>query len=177
MAPDDAADLLGEMTDQRQQELLEAMQPEEADDLRLLLSYGENTAGGLMNPEPVILGAESTVAEALARVRDATLSPTLAAQVFVVRPPTEVPTGRFLGTVHFQRLLREPPARAVADCIDGETPVVQPDMPDADVAATLAAYNLLAVAVCDEANRLLGTVTVDDVLDRVLPEDWRERVR
>jgi flagellar motility protein MotE (MotC chaperone) len=177
MAPDDAADLLGEMPDQRQQEVLQAMQPEEAEDLRLLLSYGEDTAGGLMNPEPVILGAETTVAEALARVRDAQLPPSLAAQVFVVRPPTEVPTGRFLGTVHFQRLLREPPSRPVGDCIDGDTPVVRPELGEADVAALLAAYNLLAVAVCDEAERLLGTVTVDDVLDRVLPEDWRERVR
>jgi CBS domain-containing protein len=173
MAPDDAADLLGEFEGAEQKELLDAMEPEEAAPLRRLLRYGENTAGGLMTPEPVLLAPESTVASALARLRDPDLPPAAAAQVFVCQPPLETPTGRFVGTAHFQRLLRERPATAVAECVDDEPEPVSPDTIDADVARRMAAYNLVALPVCDERGRLLGAVTIDDVVDHLLPDDWR----
>jgi Mg/Co/Ni transporter MgtE len=94
-------------------------------------------------------------------------------QVFVCEPPIITPTGRFLGTVGFQRLLRRAPATQVADCVQSSV-FVRPDLPERELAARLAAYNLVSVAVCDEDGRLLGAVTVDDVLDHVLPEDWRK---
>ena len=81
-------------------------------------------------------------------------------------------TGRFLGTVGFQRLLRRPPATKVGDCVQSSV-FVRPDLPESELAARLAAYNLVSVAVCDEDARLLGAVTVDDVLDHLLPVDWR----
>jgi flagellar motility protein MotE (MotC chaperone) len=178
MEPDDAVDLLSEMTDTQQRQLLNAMDPGEALPLRRLLRYGEHTAGGLMTPEPVILAPTSSVAEALSRLRDPELQPALAAQVFVTDPPTVAPTGRYLGAVGIQRLLREPPSVEVGRLVDDdEPPVVPPTMPEAEVAARLAAYNLLALAVCDDAGHLLGAVSIDDVLDAVLPEGWRAAIR
>ena len=176
MEPDDAADLLAEMTGEQRRQILDAMEPDDAADLRRLLRYGEHTAGGLMTPEPLILGQLVTVAEALARTRDPELPAVLAAQVFVVEPPTTTPTGRFLGMVGIQRLLREPPGMQLGRCLD-EAEGVQADEPETAVAERLAAYDLLAVPVCDGEGRLLGAVTVDDVLDRVLPVDWRQRRR
>ena len=174
MAPDDAADLLGELPAAEAERLLELMEPEEAGPVRNLLAYSDDTAGGLMTPEPVILPANATVAEALARIRNADLSPALAAQVYVVRPPYETPTGRFLGTAHFQRMLREPPSALVSSVVDTDVDPLGPDVTLADLTRHLASYNLVAVPIVDSEQRLLGAVTVDDVLDHVLPAGWRD---
>jgi hypothetical protein len=100
----------------------------------------------------------------------------IAAQVFVVQAPYKPPTGTYLGVVHFQRLLREPPSMELGRCIEQE-PTILPSLSEREVAERLASYNMLAVGVCDEANRLLGAITVDDVLDRTLPPGWRQRRR
>lgn len=175
MDPDDAADLLGELPLASRNELLEEMEDEDADPLRRLLRYEADTAGGLMTPEPMVVTPATTVAEVLARARQPEVPMALAAQVFVVEPPTQTPTGRYLGWVSFQRLLREPPGNPVGGCIEGDPVVVEPDLSDLVVARRLAAYDAIALPVCDDAGRLVGAVTVDDVLDRVLPEDWRRR--
>jgi CBS domain-containing protein/sporulation protein YlmC with PRC-barrel domain len=174
MAPDDAADLLGELPAAEAQRLLELMEPDEAEPVRQLLAYADNTAGGLMTSEPVILPPNTTVAEALARIRHPDLSPSLAAQVYVVRPPYETPTGRYLGTAHFQRLLREPPSSLISSVVDTTIDPLAADCPLAEVTRHLASYNLVAVPIVDSEQRLLGAVTVDDVLDHLLPADWRE---
>jgi CBS domain-containing protein len=173
MEADDAADLIAELPAGRQAELLTAMDPEEAEPVRRLLTYEPDTAGGLMTPEPLILSSESTVAEALARVRDRDIPVPLAAGIFVCRPPLETPTGRYLGNVGFQRLLRETPSKPLGRCIDEDVEPVLATASDRDVAAQLAAYDVVSLAVVDEAGRLVGAVTIDDVLDRVLPSDWR----
>jgi Mg/Co/Ni transporter MgtE len=95
-----------------------------------------------------------------------------AAQVYVCEPPTLTPTGRYLGSVGFQRLLRRAPSIPVGECIEGRV-YVRPELPESELAARMAAYNLIGVAVCDNAGRLVGAVTVDDVLDRLLPAGWR----
>ncbi|WP_125776907.1 magnesium transporter MgtE N-terminal domain-containing protein [Antribacter gilvus] len=174
MQPDDAADLLHELTDEQSAQLLELMEPEEARDVRRLLEYEDYTAGGLMTTEPVILGPETTIATALAQIRRQDLTPALASMVFVSRPPLETPTGRFLGVAHFQRLLREPPHASVGSVLDTDTEWLTPDATLGRVTRLLAAYNLLAMPVLDPEKRLLGAVSVDDVLDHMLPEDWRE---
>jgi CBS domain-containing protein/sporulation protein YlmC with PRC-barrel domain len=173
MEADDAADLLGEFPAYRQAELLGAMDPEEAEPVRRLLSYQPDTAGGLMTPEPVILDGRDTVAAALARVRDPDLPVPLASQVFVCQAPHETPTGRYHGVVGVQRLLREAPGKPLGRCLDEEWEPVAPDLPDREVAARLAAYDVVALPVCDSTRRLVGAVTIDDVLDRVLPKNWR----
>jgi Mg/Co/Ni transporter MgtE len=174
MAPDDAADLLGELPPAERERLLELMEPDEAEGVRELLAYGDNTAGGLMTNEPVLLPPNATVADALARIRQPELAPSLAAQVYVTRPPTETPTGRFLGTAHFQRLLREPPGTLVSAVVDTSLEPLEPHDPLETVTRHLATYNLVAAPVVDEAGRLLGVVTVDDVLDHLLPANWRD---
>lgn len=177
MDPDDAADLLGELPAEERARLLEAMEPDEATPVRRLLTYESATAGGLMTPEPIIMPPTATVAEALAMVRVSSLPVALAAQVFVTNPPMSVPTGRFLGAVGFQRLLREPPSSRLGDIVPERPEFLSPDMEKIDVAGRLAAYDMVSVAVCDRARRLIGAVTIDDVMDHMLPTGWRRRLQ
>jgi CBS domain-containing protein len=172
MQPDDAADLLAQLPAEQRERLLTAMETVQADDLRRLLRYDATTAGGLMTSEPLIVTPDTTVAEVLARIGDADTPVMTAAQVYVCEPPMVTPTGRYLGSVGFQRLLRRPPATLVGQCVEASA-FVRPERPERDLAVRLAAYNLISVAVCDEAGRLVGAVTVDDVLDHLLPANWR----
>ncbi|MET8974555.1 CBS domain-containing protein [Streptomyces sp. NPDC004539] len=174
MDPDDAADLLAELPEADQERLLSLMEPDDAADMRRLLTYEEHTAGGLMTTEPIVLRPDATVADALARVREPDLSPALAAQVYVCRPPDETPTGKYLGTVHFQRLLRDPPYTLVGSIIDDDLRPLDPDAALPVVAGFFATYDMVAAPVVDDSGSLLGAVTVDDVLDHMLPQDWRE---
>ena len=175
MDPDDAADLLAELPQRDQDELLDLMEPEEASPVRALLSYEAGTAGSLMTSEPVVMTPDSTVAEALARIREQQLSPAVAAQVFVARAPAATPTGRYLGVVHFQRLLREPPSSLLGGIVDTGIDPLDPGTPVVEITKRLATYNLVAMAVVDATDRLVGAVTVDDLLDHLLPADWRAR--
>jgi flagellar motility protein MotE (MotC chaperone) len=175
MDPDDAADLLAELPQRDQDELLGLMEPEEALPVRALMHYQTGTAGSLMTSEPVVMTPDATVAEALARVREQHLPPAVAAQVFVARAPAATPTGRYLGVVHFQRLLREPPSSLLGGIIDTGIDPLDPAAPVVEITKRLATYNLVAIAVVDSTDRLVGAVTVDDLLDHLLPQDWRER--
>jgi flagellar motility protein MotE (MotC chaperone)/sporulation protein YlmC with PRC-barrel domain len=175
MSPDDAADLIADLPPDTAAQLLELMEPDEAADVRRLMSYAEHTAGAMMTPEPVILGPDATIADALAHVRNPDLPVSLAAMVFVCRQPLEPPTGRFLGVAHIQRLLREPPSTLVAGALDNSMDPLRPMASIEQVAAHLATYNLVAAPVVDDNGRLLGAVTVDDLLDHMLPENWREQ--
>ncbi|SKC45369.1 magnesium transporter MgtE N-terminal domain-containing protein [Okibacterium fritillariae] len=173
MQPDDAADLIAQLPEERGEHLLELMEPEEAEDVRMLLSFAPDTAGGLMTTEPIILSADSTVAEALAMIRRADLAPALGAAVCITLPPYEPPTGRFLGMVHFQRMLRYPPHERLGSIMDQSLDPATPETSAAEVSRILASYDLVSVPVVDEKHRLVGVVTIDDVLDYLLPNDWR----
>jgi CBS domain-containing protein/sporulation protein YlmC with PRC-barrel domain len=173
MQPDDAADLIAQLSDERGETLLDLMDPEEADDVRFLLSYAPDTAGGLMTTEPIIVSADATVAEGLALIRRHELAPALGAAICVTLPPYEPPTGRFLGMVHFQRMLRYPPNERLGTLLDPSLEPVQADTSAAEVSRILASYNLVSLPVVDESHRLVGVVTIDDVLDYLLPDDWR----
>jgi CBS domain-containing protein len=174
MEPDDAADLIADLPPETAEALLLLMEPEDAEEMRRLLAYAETTAGGMMTTEPVILPPDATIADALARVRQSELSPAIAATVFVVRPPLETPTGRLLGVAHIQRLLREPPSSLVSAAVDNDLEPLRADAPLEEVAQYLATYNLVSAAVVDDAGRLLGAVTVDDLIDHLLPTNWRD---
>ncbi len=173
MQPDDAADLIAHLSDERGEALLELMEPDEADDVRFLLSYAPDTAGGLMTPEPIIVSSDATVAEGLAMIRRHELAPALGAAICVTLPPYEPPTGRFLGMVHFQRMLRYPPSERLGTLLDPSLEPVLANTSAAEVSRILASYNLVSVPVVDESHRLVGVVTIDDVLDYLLPDDWR----
>lgn len=174
MEPDDAADLLGALPSSEQAELLDLMDPEEASPVRQLLKYVAGTAGGMMTSEPIILPPDTTIAEALALIRDRRNSPAIAAQIFVTRPPSLTPTGRYLGIVHFQRLLREPPSDLIGSIVDRDIDPLDPTDDLTDITRKMATYDLVALPVV-ESGRLVGAVTVDDVLDHLLPTDWRDQ--
>lgn len=173
MEPDDATDLIAVLPEARQEELLGLMEPEEAEDVRRLLEYDADTAGGLMSPEPIVLSGEASVAEGLAMIRRAEIPPAMASAVYVTHPPFETPTGEFIGMAHFQRMLRFPPHERLASIIDTELEPVSAEASAAEVSRRLASYDLVALPVVDEQRHLVGVVTVDDVLDHLLPDDWR----
>jgi CBS domain-containing protein/sporulation protein YlmC with PRC-barrel domain len=173
MQPDDAADLMMNLPEDRAEAILDLMDEEEADDIRRLMSFGEFTAGGLMTTEPVICSADATVAEAMALIRRKEVAPALAASVFVTLPPHETTTGRYLGMVHFQKLLRYPPHERLGSLLDTDVEPVSAETHISKIHRTLANYNLVALPVVDKENKLIGVVTVDDVLDHLLPDDWR----
>jgi Mg/Co/Ni transporter MgtE len=175
MDPDDAADLLAELPQSEQMLLLDLMEPDEAAPVRQLMNYRPGTAGSVMTSEPVIMTPDSTVAEALARIREPELPPVVAAQVFVARAPSATPTGKYLGMVHFQRLLREPPASILGGLVVNDIDPLHPETDLKDITRRMATYDMVSMPVVDNAHRLVGAVTVDDVLDHSLPRDWRDR--
>jgi Mg/Co/Ni transporter MgtE len=97
----------------------------------------------------------------------------LATQAFVCQPPLETPTGRYHGVVGIQRLLREAPSKPLSRCLDEDWEPIDAEVSEREVAERLAAYDVVALPVTDSARRLVGAVTIDDVLDRMLPPNWR----
>ncbi len=176
MEYDDLADLMNEMPIQQRAVILEAMDDDEAEVVTRLLSYAEATAGGMMTPEIVVLGPTDTVAEALARIRDPDLTPSIASQVFICQAPLRPPTGKYTGVVFMQRLLREPPSMELRHCVR-QVATVDAGTPDREVFEEFASYDMLTIPVVDEGGQLLGAVSVDDVVDRMLGSGWRQRAR
>ena len=176
MEYDDLADLLNEMPQQQRAAIIAAMDDDEAEVVTRLLSYEEATAGGMMTPEIVILAPTDTVAEALARIRNPELTPSIASQVYICEAPLQPPTGTHTGVVFMQRLLREAPSMELGRCVE-TIAVAHPDTPDREMFEQFASYDMLALPVLDSADRLLGAVTVDDVVDRMLGAGWRSRRR
>ncbi len=173
MDPDDAADLISELPQDVAEDLLQRMEPNEAKDVRNLLSYAEYTAGGMMTPEPIILAVDATVAEALARARNEEITPALASMVYICRPPLDTPSGRYIGAVHLQRLLREPPSIMASALLDTNLTPLPPEADLFQVSRYFATYNLVSAPVVNKDGQLVGAVTVDDVVDHMLPDDWR----
>ncbi|MBF4553257.1 magnesium transporter [Corynebacterium suicordis] len=175
MDPDDAADVLAELPGDKSDVLLELMNPEDSDSVRRLMTFSPDTVGALMTPEPIILMPQATVAEALAHARNPELPTSLASMVFVARPPQATPTGKYLGCVHLQKLLREPPSTQIGGILDLELPALYAEDSQETAARYFATYNLVCGPVLDQDNHLLGAVSVDDLLDHLLPEDWRQQ--
>ena len=163
MSPDDAADLLKELPAEQAQEILKEMEHEEAQDVKELLAYDPDTAGGLMTTDFVVLRAELTAAEALDWVRREASEKEAVYTLFVTDD-----TGALKGVVSLRELVMAKPAQAVADIMSDRPVMVPPDETLLEVATTAAKYNLLSVPVVDAKHQVLGIVTVDDLLDRVI---------
>lgn len=174
MDPDDAADLLEELPDATADVLLELMDPEDSAPVRRLMSFQQDTVGALMTSDPLVLTPQRTVAEALAMARNPDLPTSLSSMVFVVRPPTATPTGTYLGCLHLQKLLREPPSELIGGLLDPDLPPLYADDLQETAARYFATYNLVCGPVLDDDGHLLGAVAVDDLLDHMLPDNWRE---
>ncbi|HEY2140522.1 MAG TPA: CBS domain-containing protein [Solirubrobacteraceae bacterium] len=170
MAPDDAADVIGELDEDRRETVLALLPVSHRIKVRALLGYDPAVAGGLMSPDFVILRRVATAGEALAAVRHSKIAPELLSAVFVTSPE-----GSLEGSVPVTALLRAEPDRRLSVLVKHELPCLRPDAPFEEVARLMADYNLTSIPVVDEQERMVGVVTVDDVLEAMIPRGWRRR--
>jgi CBS domain-containing protein len=170
MAPDDAADLVAELPDERREPVTEHLTPSQRRKVRALLGYDPAEAGGLMSPDFVSVYRHATVAEALDRVRRSALPDVNLATVYVMDAKH-----RFAGSLQLPGLLRADPEATVVDLEIAHIPHLLPEADFEEVARLMADYNLIAAPVLDREERMIGVVTVDDVLEVLLPKGWRRR--
>jgi CBS domain-containing protein len=172
MASDDAADLLLEIEQERRLPVLNLMPAATQRKIRGLLGYNPSTAGGLMNPDFVSVNASATVRDGLVRVRASELGPQQVSLVCVLDDG-----GALAGAVSLAELVRAPEDEEIASLIEAEAPAptvaVEADLPE--VARVMSDYNLIAMPVLDGDCRPVGVIAVDDVLELLLPEEWRRR--
>jgi Mg2+ transporter MgtE len=171
MSPDDAADLVADLSDRSRNEILALMEIDEADEVRDLLAFPEDSAGGLMTTEFVAVPAELTAAETIEKLRE--LEPDAETIYYVYVTDDD---GRLAGVLSLRDLIVARPDAAVADVMIDEPVAVGVLEPAESVAETIAHYNLLAVPVVDDEGLLVGIVTVDDAIDTVAPSAWRRRL-
>ena len=169
MSPDDAADLLAEVEPEKQQELLRLMQPAEAQDVRELLAHDEQTAGGLMTTEYLWVPPGLTVADAFEHIRKGAEDAELVYYFYVLDDKEHI-----LGVVSLRDLLKVDPSSKIADIMIEDVVTVPLSMGREEVATTMARYDFVAMPVVDAENRMQGIVTVDDVVDVLLPEKMRK---
>jgi hypothetical protein len=170
MAPDDAADIVGELDDERREPILALLPASHRVKVRALLGYDPAEAGGLMSTEFVLLPGTTSVGDALEAVRRSEIAPELLGAVFVATAD-----GALAGAVPVTALLRMDTERALADCVRHELPQLPVDASFEELARLMADFNLTSIAVVDERKRMVGVVTVDDVLEAMLPRGWRRR--
>ena len=171
MDPDDAADLLGDISPERADAILAAMEPDEAEEVRGLLAYPEDSAGGIMTTEYVAVAPTLTAQETMAQLRRAADALDEIYHVYVVDEGE-----RLLGVFSLRELIIAPPDATVASFARPATVRVNLLTPQEEVARIIAKYNLLAVPVVDDEERLQGIVTVDDAIDVILPVAWKKRL-
>jgi CBS domain-containing protein/sporulation protein YlmC with PRC-barrel domain len=170
MDPDEAVDLLQDLPEQRREELIELMDEEEGADVEELLAYPEDSAGGIMTTDYVALPRHLTTAQAIDRLREIKPDPALAYYLYVVDDD-----GKLDGNVSLRDLVVAPPDTALTDIMNPNVLRVEADTDKEEVAALIAKYDLLALPVVDARRVLLGTVTVDDVVELMLPRGWKKR--
>jgi CBS domain-containing protein len=170
MAPDDAADLVAELPEERREPVVEYLAPAQRRKVRALLGYDPAEAGGLMSPDFISVYRQATVAEAMDRVRRSALPAENLGSVSVMDAKH-----RFLGALLLADLLRADPEASVLDLDVPEIPHLRPEADFEEVARLMADYNLIAAPVLDPEERMVGVVTVDDVLEVLLPKGWRRR--
>jgi hypothetical protein len=170
MAPDDAADIVGELDEDRREPVLALLPVSHRVKVRALLGYDPAEAGGLMSPDFLLLRGSTSAGDALEAVRASSIEPELLSAVFVASPQ-----GSPEGSVPVTALLRADPGQRLDTLVRHEIPTLSPDTSFEEVARLMADYNLTAIPVVDESERMVGVVTVDDVLEAMLPRGWRRR--
>jgi Mg/Co/Ni transporter MgtE len=169
MQADDAADLVAELDEERRDAVLELLPAGNRRRIRALLGYDPATAGGLMSPDFVVVYRQATAAEALDRVRASSAAPVALTTVFVMSARQ-----RYEGAIHVADLLRADRDTPLVDLATFE-PRLLAEAEFEEVARLMADYNMTAAAVVDDEQRMIGVVTVDDVLEVMLPKGWRRR--
>ncbi|MCE5214008.1 MAG: CBS domain-containing protein [Methanobacterium sp.] len=171
MDPDDAADVLGDLPEDKAEELLDLMEPEESEDLRKLLEYPENTAGGIMTTEYASVNQDLNVRDVLNSLREIAKDVETIYYVYVISK-----NGDLVGVTSLRDILLADPDTKITDVM--HTHVIKADIMEdqEDIAQKIAKYNLLALPVIEDENKLRGIITVDDAIDIVLPVAWKKRV-
>ncbi|HTE85690.1 MAG TPA: CBS domain-containing protein [Dehalococcoidia bacterium] len=172
MDADDAADILGDLDDEFAADLMSRMEAGAATDVKQLLSYAEDTAGGLMNTDFMALSASMTVEEVMEHLRQTAPDERDIYYLYVVDGD-----GGLVGSLSLRDIVVSPPQRRIEDLMDRDIVSVGVADDEAEVARILIKYNLVAVPVLNENERLIGIVNVDDVLDLVAPRSWQNRPR
>jgi CBS domain-containing protein len=171
MRSDDAADAIAELPQRRRQPVLDLLPPGQRTKVLTLMGFNPTSAGGLMSMDFVAVPRKASVAAALARVREAvSLQPEALTSVHAVSDK-----GRLRGVARLVTLIQSDPDATVIDVSDTDPVRVGPDADITDVAVLMTDYNLITIPVVDDERRLLGVITVDDVLEVTLPDDWRRR--
>jgi Mg/Co/Ni transporter MgtE len=171
MRAHDAADAIAELPQRRRQPVLDLLPPGPRAKVLTLMGYNPTSAGGLMNMDFVAVSASASVAAAVAAVTAAvTLQPEALTSVHALDE-----RGRLAGVAKLVTLLQADPAAALAGVCDDDPVRVGADTDVVDVAVLMSDYNLITVPVVDDGRTMLGVITVDDVLEVTLPEDWRRR--
>ncbi len=169
MSPDDAADLLMKLDQDRRPRILELLPEPEREQVRRLLRYNPKTAGGLMSTEFVAMPDTTTVRDAIERLRGLPEVPDTLAVVYTLS------SDRLSGAVTLVRLLRADPSQQLQDLIAQEPVAIFPDADIPALAVEMADYNLAAIPVVDESGHILGVVTYDDMVEALVPDEWRWR--
>lgn len=171
MDPDDAADVLGDLSEEKAEELLDLLEPKESKDIRILLKYPENTAGGIMTTEYACIEQDLTVGEVMKQLREIAKDVETIYYVYIVSKD-----GELTGVVSLRDILLADTDKKISEVMI--TPVISADILEdqEEVAQKIAKYNLLALPVVEDENKLKGIITVDDAIDIVLPVAWKKRV-
>jgi CBS domain-containing protein len=170
MAPDDAADVVGELDEDRREPVLALLPVSHRVKVRALLGYDPAEAGGLMSPDFILLRGSTAAGDALEKVRSSRIAPELLSTVFVSSAD-----GSLEGSIPVTALLRANPGQTLERIVKHEVPCLKPNASFEEVARLMADYNLTSIPVADENDRMVGVVTVDDVLEAMLPRGWRRR--
>ncbi|MBI2561502.1 MAG: magnesium transporter [candidate division NC10 bacterium] len=170
MEPDEAADILSDLPEAKAEELLESMAPEEAQEVEELLEHEEDTAGGLMTTEHVAFAPSLTVADAIQRIRDEAKEAETIYYLYVTDPQE-----RLLGVLSLRELILADPGRRLEQIMHPEVISVRTETGLREVAELQTKYNLLALPVVSGEGEMLGIITVDDVLNLILPMIWKKR--
>ncbi|HLQ05457.1 MAG TPA: CBS domain-containing protein [Verrucomicrobiae bacterium] len=170
MAPDEAADLLQDLPEDRREELVDLMEKDEKEDVEELLTHDEDTAGGIMTTQFFALPADLTAEQAIDRLRELKPDPELTYYFYVVDAQ-----GRLDGVISLRDLVVAEPQAKLSEVMDPHVLKVEATTPKEEVASLIAKYDLLALPVVDARRTLLGTVTVDDVVEIMLPRGWKKR--
>ena len=171
MEPDEAADLLAELPKERSRRLVALMDKEEADDVRHLLSFPEDSAGGIMTTDFASVPADVTAEQAIKLLRETATE--IESFVYVYVTDT---AGHLIGVFSLKDLIFADPAALVEEFMDDRVKVVNSLDDQNDVAQVITKYDLLAVPVVDDENIIHGVVTADDALDKIIPTAWKKRL-
>lgn len=171
MEPDEAADVLGDLPAERRDEILNEMEPEEAEDVKELLEYADETAGGLMTTEFIEVSPDMTAEQTINHLREVGPDAETIYYVFVLDQAR-----RLVGVISLRDLIIAQPDTKIEEFMVKQVIQVHVDASIQEIAETMEDYNLLALPVVDDENRMQGIVTIDDALQQVLPEDWRRRI-